>query len=413
MNLLTVGPQNVFPPVDGGKEGIFGALVALARQCNVTYAFFAAGETPDLSGYARAGIHAVPVDWVPAETAGSILSATSRLRPYKFDKYSNAQAVQAFAAALPLQRPDAILCFHAHTARLGEGLRDALGLSVPVIVREHNIEYELVESYRESLPPLKRGLAWPIAALTRREEERIWADADMVAFLSDRDLATAQASGVPGRFILAREGIPLPPRRAAAHPGADAPLLILLNAKAAQSVSNLSDFLQRHWRAVASDPRLLQTELHITGIKAEALAPVVGMDIAELDALRVRALGFLPSLVTALSSSLALLSPTFVGGGIRKKVLEAMAHQLPVIATRLDIETCAYFDPGINILELSDRPENLCAQVAALRDDADLWQRLSDAGRRTVEVNADWDGFASAVIAGIRGHSRTLSLRTA
>lgn len=397
LRLLALGPQDVFPPVDGGKEGIFGALQALARLCDVTYVYPGAAPSKPLDGYLGAGVRAVPLPWMPVETPALIAGATLRLRPYKFEKYCTAQAVKTCLQHLPDTAYDGILCFHAHTARLGEALREALGLRVPVVVREHNIEYELVASYRSFLKPLARLAAWPFEKLTVREEQRIWRQADAVAFLSDRDLATAQASGVPGRFVLAREGIPTPPRRQAHAPGRDAALLVLLNPKATQSVANLRDFVHRYWLQAAQDPRVGDTALHVTGLSTPELARLIDVEAPRLQAARVQGLGFLQELAPTLASSLALVSPTFVGGGIRKKVLEAMAHQLPVIATQLDLDTCAYFTAGENILDMGNL-EHFCTQVQRLRDDPALWSRLSEAGRSTVETYASWDRCAATLV---------------
>lgn len=397
LSILTFGPQQVFPATDGGKESIFGALQALAKRCNVTYAFPSgvAGATTD--GYARAGIHALPVSWDPQENLRRILSSLCRLKPYKFDKYSCKAAIDVYAASLRGRKFDAILCFHAHTARLGQGVATALDLDVPVLVREHNIEYELVASYRRSLGPLKRLVALPFELLTRREEQRIWQQAAAIAFLSDHDLAVARGSGSPGRLVLAKEGVPIPARRVAQQPGQAAPLLILLNPKATQSVVNLKEFLHAYWKEAANDPRLAGTCLQVTGVSTAQLAALMDFDVSRLNQLRVQGLGFVDDLSATFAAALALVSPTFVGGGIRKKVLEAMANQLPVIATRLDIDVCTYFSAGNNILEMQDK-ESFCAAVASLKSEPAFWRQISRAGRLTVEEHANWDQFAATIV---------------
>ena len=399
LRLLCLGPQNVWPPVDGGKEGIYGALQGLAKKCDVVYAF------PDLAfdqvqgdGYVLAGVTPLPVPWVVSESLAQIFAATVKLRPYKFEKYSSRAAVNHFARAIGDRPFDAIVCFHAHTARLGAGLRFVLGLDVPVLVREHNIEYELVASYRKSRSAVVRFLSWPIEFLTRRAELDIWKGADAVAFLSDRDLLQAQSASGGGRLILAREGVPLPGIRSARFPGTFAPLLVLLNPRANQSVHNLIEFIRGSWSNAFEDPRTMGITLDVTGVTTEQLAKLLGIELPELQRLRVRGLGFLPSLAAVLSNALALVSPTYVGGGIRKKILEAMANQLPVIATRFDIATCDYFETGTNILELYDDVERFCQTVGDLRNNPDRWVEMSSAGRAAVETYASWDLFAETIL---------------
>jgi glycosyltransferase involved in cell wall biosynthesis len=409
--LLALGPQNVFPPTDGGKEGIFGALRALSAHFDVSYAFPAEKCLVNLSGYSNAGIRALPAPYAPIETLPFILQATLQLRPFKFQKYSTRAAVQAYCQIIPIESYSLVLCFHAHTWRLGDAIRRRLNLDSPVIVREHNIEYEIVNGFRDSQKGGRRVVASLFAWLTRREEMRIWHQADAIAFLSDKDLRTAQtaAGSASSNFVLAREGVPLPPRRSAQYPAAQAPLLVLLNPRALQSVVNLRDFVHRYWLPLREQRRLDNEVLHVSGVADEQLSQLIELDVANMSAAGIRGIGFLPSLKPALESALALVSPTFIGGGIRKKVLEAMAHQLPVIATDLDIECCDYFKPNQNILSLGD-PDNFAHIVRKLRTDEAYWLNLSSQARDTVEEFANWERFGdtmSEVVKQMNGFKRS------
>lgn len=395
--VLALGPQDVYPSVDGGKESIYGALAALARSADVTYAYPASGKST-VEGYAEIGVTAIPFPYLPKDRPASILSATLSGKPYKFEKYGSAAAVRALNAAVPETAFVAIVCHHAHTYGLARRFARLRNLKVPIVVREHNIEYALVESYRDSLVGVKRIAASIFAWLTRREELRIWREADAVAFLSDQDLRTAQA--VIGththRFFLAREGVPLPHRRPPRYPGSQAPLLVLLNPKATQSVLNLCDFVHRYWLPLREQGRLDNDLLHVTGVTDEHLAGLIALDIGRMREAGIRGLGFLHTLAPTLETSLVLVSPTFVGGGVRKKVLEAMANQLPVIATELDIGCCDYFQRDINILPLDDAGQ-FAETVQRLRDDPVLWRELSERARDTVEEHASWERYGEVM----------------
>lgn len=407
LKVLALGPQDVFPPVDGGKEGIYGALGALARHAELTYAFPATGGT-DLDGYTKIGVEAVPYAYQPQERPGAILAATIAGKPYKFEKYGTAAAVRALDAALPHTAFSAIVCHHAHTYGLARRFAQLRGLKLPIIVREHNIEYGLVDSYRDSLSGIKRAAASMFAALTRREELRIWREADAVAFLSDQDLRTAQnatAGSNVNHFFLAREGVPLPPRRPTRYPGHLAPLLVLLNAKATQSVLNLKDFVHRYWLPLRAQHRLVDEVLHVTGVTSEKLSGLIELDVASMNDAGIHGLGFLPSLAPTLEGALALVSPTFVGGGIRKKVLEAMANQLPVIATEVDIVCCDYFQRDVNILSM-DTAAQFAETVVRLRADQTRWLDLSTRARDTVEEYASWERYGEAMFQVIERLSR-------
>ena len=84
LRVLALGPQDALPPVDGGKEGIFGLLSALASRCELSYAYPSALPHTSRRGYEQAGIRPLPVAWAPSESVLFILAATARLLPYKF-----------------------------------------------------------------------------------------------------------------------------------------------------------------------------------------------------------------------------------------------------------------------------------------------------------------------------------------
>jgi glycosyltransferase involved in cell wall biosynthesis len=397
IKLLCLGVLDVIPPDDGGKEGIHGALAALAKKAEVTYAYPAGNINPAARrAYSAINIRAVPVPFLPRESATVIVGSTLRLLPYKFGKYATSRAVALFAKALEAIEFDAIVCFLPHTVGLAKGILKRRSVQVPIILREHNIEYQRAASYaKHSRMPIRFAAA-VYAWITRREEQLTWRRVQAVAFLSDADLSTASTTGVRGNFILAREGVPLPPIRKVAWPGRTAQLLMLFNPRAPQNILNLRMFLDGYWAKVQAAALLPGIPLAITGVEKAWLAELLRTSVAALDAQNVRALGFVHSLPSVFSSSLALVSASFAGAGVRKKVLEAMAHQLPVIATPLDVRSCSFFQANLNILSM-DSVDHFVAAVKRLADDPGFWAHLSAAGRSTVERHADWQEFGHVV----------------
>jgi glycosyltransferase involved in cell wall biosynthesis len=396
MKLLCLGVQDVVPPDDGGKEGIQGALAALARTADITYAF--PGNKPAARGaYSPINVHAVPVAFAPRESLVVKIGSTLRLLPYKFAKYATAPAIASFTKALEGAEFDAVICFQPHTVRLAQGILKHRGVRMPVILRENLIEYQLADGYAAHLKmPLRlagRAYAW----ITRREEQNIWRRVDAVALVSDGDLSSAVETGVRANFVLARDGVPLPSVQDPAWPGPKAQLLVLFNPRTPQNVLNLKLFLDHYWAKVQRAGLLPGIPLAVTGVDKARLASLLGVDAAQLDRQNVRALGYVRSLAATFASSLALVSASFIGAGVRKKVLEAMAHRLPVIATPLDIRSCSFYQANVNVLGM-ESVDDFVTAVRRLADDPRLWARLSQAGRRTVERHANWHDFAEVML---------------
>mgnify|MGYP001614688018 CR=1 FL=1 len=83
-----------------------------------------------------------------------------------------------------------------------------------------------------------------------------------------------------------------------------------------------------------------------------------------------------------------VVAPLHAGGGMRVKILEALARGLPVISTRLGAEGIAARD-GEEIL-LADGAEEFAAAVLRLLRDPALAARLAENGRALVEREYDY-----------------------
>jgi sugar transferase (PEP-CTERM/EpsH1 system associated) len=125
----------------------------------------------------------------------------------------------------------------------------------------------------------------------------------------------------------------------------------------------------------------------------EASFTIVGSDpvrsvrnLARLPGVSVT--GYVPDVKPFLRRAAVSVAPLRIACGIQNKVLEAMAMQVPVVATTSAFE-------GIDAvaqehLLVSDTPEEFSAQVLALMKDPQLCRRLSLAGRKRIEDCHTW-----------------------
>jgi glycosyltransferase involved in cell wall biosynthesis len=93
----------------------------------------------------------------------------------------------------------------------------------------------------------------------------------------------------------------------------------------------------------------------------------------------------------------AMLAPLFSGSGMRIKVLEAMSHGKPVIATPLGAGGIDV-TPNENIL-IADDPAELAQHVVRVMNDDALAQRIGDAARALVVERYDADVLARRLVA--------------
>ncbi len=130
------------------------------------------------------------------------------------------------------------------------------------------------------------------------------------------------------------------------------------------------------WIANELQPRVPSAEFHIGGSNPPAaLREQLGSHL-EAD---------VPDAAAFIRSMRIMIAPIFSGGGMRIKILDAMAHGKAVVATSagasgLDVRH------GANIL-IADDAEAFAAAVTGLLADPSRALAIGDAGRRLVEVS--------------------------
>jgi sugar transferase (PEP-CTERM/EpsH1 system associated) len=103
----------------------------------------------------------------------------------------------------------------------------------------------------------------------------------------------------------------------------------------------------------------------------------------------VEVTGYVPDMRTYIGTATVAVCPMTVKVGIQNKLLEAMAMEVPVVATRLAAEGLAAA-PGRDLLVAAD-PREFASHTIRLLNEPDLATGLARAGRDYVERNHRWD----------------------
>lgn len=114
--------------------------------------------------------------------------------------------------------------------------------------------------------------------------------------------------------------------------------------------------------------------------------------------------GRVDDITKVLMSSSCCVVPLRIGGGTRLKILEAMAHGLPVISTSIGAE-------GIRVtnkehLLLANSPVEFLESLRMLAENPEAGIALADNAKRLIESNYTWDQTLSPAIQSIRERTR-------
>lgn len=119
----------------------------------------------------------------------------------------------------------------------------------------------------------------------------------------------------------------------------------------------------------------------------EARIRLVGTTTKGVEALAdpplLTVVGRVPRMEPELAGADVVVVPLRMGGGTRLKILEAFAHRVPVVSTRVGADGLAVED-GTHLL-LADQPDDFARACARLCDDVRLRQKMVEAAQRLFE----------------------------
>jgi glycosyltransferase involved in cell wall biosynthesis len=288
-------------------------------------------------------------------------------------KYRWPVATQALERMLAEFRPDVVVANNLH---MGSYL---LGLAGPaLILREQNIDSDLMERYAATFRnPFMAAFVRRQARLVRKAETAIAPRAHRCVMITPVDEARihqiapgAQTAVVPG--VIAPEEY-----RPARRPGPGDELLVVATGTFTflPTGEGLVHFIEHVWpRVIAAAPR---ARFRVIGHCPEALR-------RRLEALQgIEVLGRVDSVEAHLDGATVFAVPLRAGSGMRMKIVEAMAWQVPIVTTSIGCEGIGV-ENGRQVI-VADEPQAMATAILGLHRDTALAQNLRSEGRRFVE----------------------------
>ncbi len=189
--------------------------------------------------------------------------------------------------------------------------------------------------------------------------------------------------------VVVPNGYPLPTCAASEPAQVDRPRLVFVGRLTyAPNRDAVDELLSSIWPRIVS--QVPDATLSIVGAGAERWGRELWPDGVEF-------LGEVESIEEHLAGRLATVIPLRSGGGTRLKVLEAFAHQIPVVATAVGVEGLECVS-GIHFL-LAETPDEFAQAIQRLTDEEALRVRLTTSA---AELLAKRYGFEAARAAATR-----------
>jgi glycosyltransferase involved in cell wall biosynthesis len=316
------------------------------------------------------------LDWGPR--------AILRGLPLSVAKYSTPALCKKVLELVPRFNPDLLWFDHAQLGLAAARLKRTTG--VPTVIRAHNLEWKIFQRNAENtLNPLRRFALAREARLMAGFEQMVGGQVDAIISVSALEKEWFAQFNPPGKVLLMPAGFSNE-IEALAPLGAKARILHVAPLDWVPNAEGLRWFLEKVLPAVRHENPLVEVDV-VGRNPPEYLVAPFRQDPS------VHFHGFVEDLSPFEKAASCLIVPLMAGGGVRIKILNAMAQGLPVVTTAVGCEGLPVQD-GQHVL-LADSPEGFArALVKILRAGPEV-ERMRLAAQGLVEREFSWQNLVA------------------
>jgi len=399
--LLYILPQNPYPPIDGGKTGLYYPSMYLKEFFDL-FCYF----RDDNEERAKATVEHFEINGIKAQyyiksikdSPLMLLKNFLEKTPFKWKKYFKKQALFNLIHLIKKENINSILVSSPHMMDYAIYIKDSIP-SVKIILREHNIESELVEQFMilTKNPFLKPIAKWQYDKSLKREIY-YWSLSDKVCFISDSDYKKALdlAPHLKAKYELVYDGFNISEKIDSSNLDIDKePFTFIFSGSLStlQNRYNLNWFIENIWKKFIISTYGNKYKLYITGNSMEDLKKYFIIPYEKLKSYNIINLGFVDNINEAIKTKEYFLSPTIIGSGIRLKVLHALSLGMVTFLTDIDYKMVEYFKDMENVVLFRNYDEFL-EKVIKLENSKVLKDNISVNAYNLIKDKLNWNRYA-------------------
>ncbi len=396
MKILFLTPQLPYPPRQGTQIRNFHLLKAAASAHRVDLLSFARqGETLASAEPLREFCGEIRLVPAPNRTQAARLRVLLTSRdPDMAHRLRSEGFVATLRGMLASEHYDVVQVEGIELARYVPVIRSAAG-KAKIIFDDHNAEYLL--QGRAALVDARHPATWPKSIYSaiqyqklRRHESRVCQIADAVLAVSDDDAAALRRLGHIAPVTVVPNGVDTqhyaPDPTTSPEP---ATLLFTGTMDYRPNVDAVRWFVSRVLPLVIE--RRPETRFQIVGRSPDPSVRELASDRPT-----VIVTGAVDDVSQYFARATVFVVPMRMGGGVRLKILEALAAGVPVVSTAMGAEGTS-LTHGKELL-IADTEEQFAQAVLGLMEDIALRRQLASAGRGAVVRRFDWERIAPRLL---------------
>lgn len=382
--LLTLVVPN--PPDSGPRIKTHYVLRWLADRHEVTLVSFVRDAAEEAAAQAlaplcRGGIYTVPIRRSRIRDIAFLMASFVQKMPFLMLR-DESPAMRALLQKLLKEHSFDLI----HIDQLNMALF-AQNTNLPVVLDEHNAVWTIFARMARQERGLKRFLLEFEWRRLRQYEAQICNQAMAVMAVSDEDRLALRDAGATGSISVIPIAVDVAGIQAVQRQDDAKAILSMATMYWPPNVDSVLWFerevLPLIRREIPDAPFWVLGKGPPAEVRALAQDPLIEIT------------GYVEDPTTYLQQSALLVVPLRAGGGMRVKILEALARGLPVVSTTIGAEGIAV-ESGTHLL-IADEPADFAQAVIRILRDRTFADRLAETGRQHALMRYDWRMVCPAI----------------
>jgi glycosyltransferase involved in cell wall biosynthesis len=381
MNVLLLTQVLPYPPDSGPKVKTYNVLKYLAQHHEVTLVSFVRGDQADdvrhLQRYCQA-VHTIPMQRGAVRDAWYMARSLLTGQPFLMTR-DDRRAMRRLVDQLARKEHFDV----AHADQLNMAQYAARVSGAFKVFDAHNALWLLYKRLGQTMEPgLRKWLLGRDWRLLKEYEARICRQFDAVLAVSHEDKAALQeAAGQPVNISVIPIAIDTDEMTVVEREAEPRHILHIGTMYWPPNIDAVSWFVHKVYPLI----RQQRLDVQFDVIGARPPAELLALNDTGLG---INVTGYVQDPTPYLERTGVMIVPLLAGGGMRVKILNALAQGLPIVSTSLGCEGIAVTH-GQDIL-IADSPQDFADAVVQVLDDAEFAAQLGRNGRRLAEQQYDY-----------------------
>lgn len=388
MKILVLTLRIPYPPVDGGSMAMYAVIQELTKAGNEV-TLLSLNTNKHFQAISNLENSVKQVISVPINTAikpkDALLNLLFSKLPYNVARFLSVDFSRVLQRILRDHTFDVIQLEGVYLALYLDAIRHIS--QTPVILRAHNLEYEIWERMAATeRNVLKRWYYGILAKRGKIFELQYLNQFNGIVAITAKDALSFQQLGAKCPLTVVEAGINYQQLSQESTPTPAQTAAFIGSLEWLPNIQGLEWFCQNVWPAVLQ--KIPQATLTIAGRNPSK-------EILNWKKENIRVVGQVPDAVQFLKDHFITVVPLLAGSGMRVKILESMALGRCVITTRIGAEGIDYQD-GKNII-IADIPEHFAQAIITVMKNPDQAIEIGNNARMLAQ-KYDWQTLTQKLL---------------